>query len=65
MDKSSQTSDAFRELCTSTELAVHATKANVQAISKAMAKMVMLEHHLWLNLMEIRDADKVTLPDFP
>lgn len=56
MDESGQDSDAFKELRTATDLALHATKATAQAIGKAMANLVVLEHHFWLNLTEIRDG---------
>ena len=46
MDESGQTSDAFRELCTATDLALSTIRATAQAISKAMANLVELEHHL-------------------
>lgn len=36
-----------------------------QAIDHAMTKLVVLEWHLWLNLMEIKDADKTALLDSP
>lgn len=46
-----------------TDLALRATKAAMQAVSKAMAILVVLERHLWLNLTDIRDAKKI--PGFP
>ncbi len=50
---------------TATDLALCATKATEQAIVKAMANLVVLECHLWLNLTEIRDADRVTFLNSP
>ena len=43
MDKSGQSSDAFRELRTATDLALRTIRATAQAISKAMANLVVLE----------------------
>ncbi|XP_016084695.1 ankyrin-1a [Sinocyclocheilus grahami] len=65
MDKSSQSSDVFRELRTATDLALCANKATAQAIGMAMANLVVLERHLWLNLKEIRDAAKFAFLDSP
>ncbi len=65
MDESGWDPNAFTELRTATDLALRATKATAQAISKAMANLVVLECHLWLNLMEIRDAEKMAFLDSP
>lgn len=59
MDKSGQDADDFKELHTATNLALHDTKATREAICKAMANLVVLKPHLWLDLIEIRDVDKV------
>lgn len=56
---------AFKELCTATNLALRATKATAQVISKTMASLVVLERHQWLNQTEIRDAEKMTFLDSP
>lgn len=45
----------FREMHRETDLAVRTTKT--------MANLVVLEHHLWLNLLEIKDADKAAFLD--
>lgn len=52
--------DAFRDLST-TDLALRATKDTAQAISRAIANLVVLKRHLWLNLTEIKDADRTAL----
>lgn len=39
-----------------TDLVLQATKTTVQAIGRAMASLVVLELHLWLNLTEFKDA---------
>lgn len=33
-----------------------------QAIGRSMANLVVLERHLWLNLTEIKDMDKLPQP---
>lgn len=65
MDESGRDPNAFTELRTATDLALRATKATAQAISKAMTNLVVLECHLWLNLTEIRDAEKMAFLDSP
>lgn len=50
---------------TGTDLALRATKAMTQAVGKAMASLVVLECHLWLNLTDIRDAEKIAFLDSP
>lgn len=60
MDESGRDPSTFKELCTVTDLALSVTKATSHAIGKAMANLVVLEHHLWLNLTEIRDTEKIT-----
>lgn len=59
MDESGRDHGAFTELRTATDLALRATKAMTQAVGKAMASLVVLERHLWLNLTDIRDAEKM------
>ncbi len=65
MDESGRDPNAFTELRTMTDLALRATKETAQAISKAMTNLVVLECHLWLNLTEIRDAEKMAFFDSP
>lgn len=48
-----------------TDLVLQATKTTVQAIGRAMASLVVLELHLWLNLTEFKDADRTALLDSP
>ncbi len=36
-----------------------------QAIVRSMASLVVLKHHLWLNLTKMKDADQVPLLDSP
>ncbi len=65
MDESNPNPAAFSELRSMTDLALRATKMIAQAIGRSMASLVMLERHLWLNLTEIKDVDKVPFLDFP
>ncbi len=41
------------------------TKVTAQAIRRSMASLVVLERHLWLNLTEIKEADKASFLDSP
>ncbi|KAI2647955.1 Transposon Ty3-G Gag-Pol polyprotein [Labeo rohita] len=45
--------------------ALRATKITAQALGRAMSTMVVQERHLWLNLAEMRDAEKVRFLDAP
>ncbi len=47
------------------DLAHRTTKTTVQAIDKAMTDLVVLKYKLSLNLMEIKDANKVAFLDSP
>ncbi|ROL45289.1 hypothetical protein DPX16_17900 [Anabarilius grahami] len=63
MDESGTDAPTFRELRSATDLALRATKATAQVIGHSMASLVVLELHLWLNLTEIKEADKVAFLD--
>ncbi|ROL50524.1 hypothetical protein DPX16_2823 [Anabarilius grahami] len=65
LDESGTDAPAFRELRSATDLALCATKATAQAIGCSMASLVVLQRHLWLNLTEIKEADKVAFLDAP
>ncbi len=65
MDESGRDPGTFTELRTVTDLALCATKVTTQAVGKAMASLVVLERHLWLNLTDIRDAEKMAFLDSP
>ncbi len=56
---------AFNELHSATDLALRATKMTGQAIGRSMASLVVLERHLWLNLTEMKYADKIPFLDSP
>ncbi|ROL55046.1 hypothetical protein DPX16_20307 [Anabarilius grahami] len=65
LDESGVDEPAFRDLHSATDLALRATKATAQAIGRSMASLVVLERHLWLNLTEIKDLDKMAFLDVP
>ncbi len=50
---------------TATDFALQATKVTVRSLGKVMSTMVVQEHHLWLNLAEIKDFDKARFLDAP
>ncbi|KAL0148358.1 hypothetical protein M9458_056338, partial [Cirrhinus mrigala] len=64
-DKSALDSTTLTELRSATDLALHATKATARAIGRSMASLVVLERHLWLTLMQMKDVDKVPCLDSP
>ncbi len=53
------------ELRRATDLALRATKHTARAVGRSMAASVAAERHLWLNLTEIREKEKVFLMDAP
>ncbi|XDV12537.1 hypothetical protein PO909_001180 [Leuciscus waleckii] len=53
------------ELCTATDLALQGTSIAVCTIGLAMSTLVVQERHLWLNLVDMSDADKVRFLDYP
>ncbi|KAL0172917.1 hypothetical protein M9458_033228, partial [Cirrhinus mrigala] len=55
----------LQELRSETDYALRATKVTAQALGRAMSTMVVQERHLWLNLTEMRDAEKVRFLDAP
>ncbi len=59
------TPEAVKELRRATDLALRATKHTARAVGHSMAASVAAEHHLWLNLTEIREKEKVFLMDAP
>ncbi len=59
------TPEALKELRRATDLALRATKHTARAIGRSMAGSVSAERHLWLNLTEIREKEKVFLLDAP
>ncbi len=57
--------EAVKELRRATDLALRATKHTARAVGRSMAASVAAERHLWLNLTEIREREKVFLMDAP
>ncbi|ROL54789.1 hypothetical protein DPX16_23773 [Anabarilius grahami] len=53
--------DFIHELRQSTDLVLRATKETVKSIGRSMAALVATEHHLWLNLSDIKDRNKTFL----
>ncbi len=52
-------SASLRDLRSTTDLALRATKATAQAIGRSISSLIVLEHHLWLTMMEMKEADLV------
>ncbi len=65
MDESVPGPATFKELRSATDLALCATKTTAQAIGRLMASLVVLECHLWLNLIEIKNADRTAFLNSP
>ncbi len=65
MDESNPNPAAFSELYCVNDLALCATKMTAQAIGRFMASLLELKRRLWLNLMEMKDADKIPFLDSP
>ncbi len=59
------TPEAVKELRRATDLALRATKHTARAVGRSMAASVAAERHLWLNLTEIHEREKVFLMDAP
>ncbi len=59
------TPEAVKELRRATDLALRATKHTARAMGRSMAGSVAAERHLWLNLTEICEKEKVFLLDAP
>ncbi|KAL0157267.1 hypothetical protein M9458_048513, partial [Cirrhinus mrigala] len=55
--------ELLHELRSATDYALRATKVTAQALGRAMSTMVVQERHLWLNLAEMRDAEKARFLD--
>lgn len=59
------TPDTVNDLCMATDFVLTATKHTAQAIGRAMGFMVVQQRHLWLNLADLRDADRKVLLNAP
>ncbi len=58
-------SASLRDLRSAMHLALRATKATAQAIGCSMSSLIMLEHHLWLTMTEMKEVDKIPFLDAP
>ncbi len=58
------TAEATKDLRAATDFAL-ATKRAAQAVGKAMGFMVVLQRHLWLNLADLKEADRKVLLKAP
>ncbi len=56
---------SLRDLRSVTDLALRATKATLQAIGRSMSSLIVLKCHLWLTMMEMKEADKVPFLEAP
>ncbi len=55
----------MQELRTATDLALRATKVTARSLGRAMSTLVVQERHLWLNLADMREPDKVRFLNAP
>ncbi|XP_051564714.1 uncharacterized protein LOC127447139 [Myxocyprinus asiaticus] len=55
----------MQELCLATEAMTEAMKVTARSLGQAMSTLVVQEHHLWLNLVEMGEADKARFLDAP
>lgn len=53
--------EMMQELRSINDYALRAKKVTVQVLGRVMTTLMVQEHHLWLNLMERQDAEKVCL----
>ncbi len=55
----------MQELRTATDLALRATKVTARSLGRAMSTLVVQERHLWLNLADMCEPDKVRFLNAP
>ncbi|XP_051564216.1 uncharacterized protein LOC127446923 [Myxocyprinus asiaticus] len=58
LHEGSSAPDLMQELRSATDLALRATKVTARSLGWTMATLVVQERHLWLNLVEMGEADK-------
>lgn len=67
MHEGSANRGLMQKLCTVTDLALPVTKVTAGSQGQTMSTLGVKEHHLWLNLAEMREVDKICfllhLPD--
>ncbi len=59
------TVEAVKDLRAAMDFTLMATKRAAQAVGKAMGFMIVLQRHLWLNLADLKDADRKVLLKAP
>lgn len=59
------TPETVKELRQATDMVLRATKHTVHAVGRSMARMVLVECHLWLTLTDIKEKDRSFLLDAP
>ncbi len=62
-ERTGLTPEAVKDLRRATDLAFRATKHTARTVGRSMAGSVAAERHLWLNLTDIREKEKVFLLD--
>ncbi|CAM4734286.1 unnamed protein product [Leuciscus chuanchicus] len=55
----------FDELRAATDLALRATKVTARSLGQVMSTCVVQERHLWLNLADMREAERTRFLDTP
>ena len=55
----------FDELRAATDIALRAMKVTARSLGQVMSTAVVQERHLWLNLADMRDAERTRLLDTP
>ncbi len=55
----------MQELHTAMDLALRVTKVTTRSLGQAMSTLVVQERHLWLNLADMREPDKVRFLNAP
>ncbi|KAL0147132.1 hypothetical protein M9458_057656 [Cirrhinus mrigala] len=63
LHEGSSDSEVMQELRSATDFALRATKVTARALGQVMSTMVVQERHLWLNLAQMSDVDKVRFLD--
>ncbi len=58
-------SGSLRDLRSTTDLALRATKTTAQAIGRSLSSLIALERHLWLTMTEMKEVDYVLFLDAP
>ncbi len=56
-------SASLKDMRSATDLALCATKSTAQAIGRFMSSLIVLERHLWLIRMEMKEVDKIPFLD--